>query len=343
MTRTPEGERQPARIFITGYKGFVAAHLLAACAQRYPAARLFGLAHRASQPALASLGAPQTPAPAVTEVEGDITDAPRLREILRELQPDLIFHLAAASSVAASWQDPANVLRVNAGGFIALAEAVRALASDGQAPRIVVIGSGEQYGLIRPDENPITEETLPRPANPYAVSKVAQDLYAFQYFKAYGLDAVRVRAFNHFGPGQSADFVIASFARQIARMEAGLSAPTLQVGNLSSQRDFLAVSDVAQAYLALAERGQAGEAYNVGSGVARSIESMLWALRARATIPVEIAVDPARFRPVDVPVLCADTRKLQRDTGWQPAASLDEALGATLDYWRTVIRAHPSA
>ena len=363
MTHDPERsaperqpERQPERAFerilVTGYKGFVAPHLATACAQRYPDAQLFGLVHRASQPPLASLQATlaqltqgtadaqggQTPLPAVAELEGDITDGARLRQVLREVRPDLIFHLAAVSSVAASWADPANMLRVNAGGFIQLVEALRVEQREAPTARVVVIGSGEQYGLVRPEENPVSEETLPRPANPYAVSKVAQDLYAFQYHRAYGLDLVRVRAFNHFGPGQSPDFVLASFARQIAQMEAGQVAPTLLVGNLSSQRDFLPVSDVARAYVALAERGRAGEAYNVGSGVARSIESLLQALLGLARVTVDVRVDPARMRPVDVPVICADTSKLRRDTGWLPSAPLEDTLRATLDYWRAVVQ-----
>lgn len=327
-----ESERAPERILLTGYKGFVGPHLVAACVERYPAARLFGLTHHASQRALMSAVTTAD----VMELEGDITDGVRLREILREARPDLIFHLAAVSSVAHSWRDPATTLSVNAGGFIQLAEAVRA---EGLSPRVVVIGSGEQYGLVRPDENPVTEETLPRPVNPYAVAKVAQDLYAFQYFKAYGLDAVRARPFNHFGPGQSPDFVLASFARQIAQIEAGQSAPTLRVGNLQAQRDFLPVGDVTRAYLALAEHGQTGEAYNIGSGVVRSIESLLLRLLAMARVSIETQVDPARFRPVDTLMISVDTAKIQRDTGWRPAESLDDALRATLDYWRASVQA----
>ena len=345
-----EPERTFERILITGYKGFVGQYLATACAQRYPDARLFGLAHQhaTAEPAPSVTAAHGQPRHAiahddsddsagvhVTELEGDITDGARLRQILREVRPDLIFHLAAVSSVAASWADPANMLRVNAGGFIQLVEALRV---EAPTARVVVIGSGEQYGLVRPEENPVSEETLPRPANPYAVSKVAQDLYAFQYHRAYGLDLVRVRAFNHFGPGQSPDFVLASFARQIAQMEAGQVASTLLVGNLSSQRDFLPVSDVARAYVALAERGRAGEAYNVGSGVARSIESLLQALLGLARVTVDVRVDPSRMRPVDVPVICADTSKLRRDTGWLPSAPLEDTLRVTLDYWRAVVQ-----
>ncbi len=345
---------RPERILITGYGGFVALYLARACARRYPQAQMYGLVHEPSLPPCPALP-PDDPSgdpggepvgdqstPAVTAVAGDITDGSRLRAIMLETRPDVIFHLAAASSVAASWLQPAEVLRVNAGGFIQLAESVRTLRANGIAPRIVVSGSGEQYGLVRPEENPVREDTLPRPNNPYAVSKVAQDLYAFQYHRAYGLDVIRARAFNHFGPGQREDFVIPSFARQIAQIEAGRTEPVILVGNLSAQRDFLPVEDVVEAYLALAEHGQAGEAYNIGSGSARSIEELLQRLLAMARATITVRVDPARFRPADVPVLCADISKITRDTPWRPSGALDDSLRATLDYWRRV-EAPPAA
>lgn len=331
-------KQDPQRILITGYKGFVSPYVVAACARRYSSAQRFGLAHAASQRQVA--GHPQTDAAMahtlVTEIAGDITDGARMREVIHEARPDLIFHLAAASSSAASWRDPAGALEVNATGFIRLIEGVRA---ERLTPRILVVGSGEQYGVVSPEGNPIVEETPFHPANPYAVSKVAQDQLAAMFHEAYELDIVRARAFNHFGPGQSADFVIASFARQIALMELGRLAPTLLVGNLSARRDFLPVESVARAYMALADSGQTGEAYNVGSGVARSIDSILQILLEMAEVPIQTQVDPDRFRPVDAPLLCADTRKIQRDTGWSPDDNLPQALRATLDYWRGVFRA----
>lgn len=345
----------PERILITGYGGFVAPYLARKCAQRYPTAQIYGLVHAASQPIHPPFlpdyqpdeshdeqGRGQSdgkPRQIVTGVAGDITDGERLRQVLLETRPDVIFHLAAASSVATSWKQPADVLRVNAGGFIQLAEGIHALSAEGIAPRIVVSGSGEQYGLVRPEENPLTEDTLPRPTNPYAVSKVAQDLYAFEYHRAYGLDVIRARAFNHFGPGQRDDFVVASFARQIALIEAAQAEPLLLVGNLSAQRDFLSVGDVVSAYVALAEHGSAGEAYNIGSGVARSIESLLHQLLGMARTTIRIEVDPVRFRPADVPLLCADIAKIQHDTGWRPTSHLDESLQTTLDYWRAAVLA----
>lgn len=327
----------PERILITGYSGFVAPYVAVECSHQYPAAQLFGMVHESLRPSsLNNLHVRQlAEAAMVTKVQGDVTDSEQLRLLLHETRPDLIFHLAAVSSVATSWQAPDAVLAINTAGFIRLAEAIRA---ERLATRVLVIGSGEQYGLVRPDQNPVREDTESHPMNPYAVAKVSQDLFALMYHNAYGLDVVRARPFNHFGPAQGADFVIASFARQIAQMEAGLIAPTLMVGNLSAQRDFLPVSDVARAYLALARSGQAGEAYNIGSGVARSIESVLDRMLGMADIEVKIRVDPERFRPVEVPILCADTTKIQCDTGWRVEGGIDEALHATLDYWRTTIQ-----
>lgn len=319
--------RAPSRILITGHTGFVGSYLIAACRARFPTAELAGLAH---------LPAPHGAFDGMHEEFADLTDAEQVRTAIADARPDLIFHLAAQSSVAASWKDPVRTLAINAGGTISLLEAVRA---EGISPRIVLIGSGEQYGLVRPEDNPISEDCLPRPANPYAVSKVAQDLYGWQYFVAYKLPILRVRAFNHFGPRQSEAFVLSSFARQIARIEAGLAEPVLRVGNLSARRDFLPVEDVVRAYVAIAERGHDGEAYNVGSGQARSIQDMLSRLLAFAHAPIAVETDSALLRPVDVPLLVADTTRLRRDTGWEPVLPLDDALRHTLDYWRAVIAA----
>lgn len=328
--------QDPQRILVTGYRGFVSPYLVEACAQRYPAAHLFGLSHAASQREVE--GASPAHAP-VTALAGDITDGERMRDVAREARPDLVFHLAAASSGAASWRDPAAAMTVNVIGFTRLVEAIQ---GEGLTPRVIVAGSGEQYGVVPPEGNPIAEETPFNPANPYAVSKVAQDQLALLFHRAYGMDIIRARAFNHFGPGQSPEFVIASFARQIALMEVGRLEPILKVGNLSSERDFLPVTSVVQAYLALADHGKAGEAYNVGSGVARSIRSMLDTLLGMASVRIETTVDPELFRPVEAPLLCADTRKIERETGWRPEDRMERALRETLDYWRDAVRATTS-
>jgi GDP-4-dehydro-6-deoxy-D-mannose reductase len=322
-------DRSPVeRVLITGFSGFVGSYLVAACHAQYPKATLFGM----------SLHTPvvseeQSALPLIS-LEADLLSSAQVRRAVAISQPDLVFHLAAQSSVAASWKEPMRTLAINAGGAIHLFEALHA---EHLAPRILLVGSGEQYGLVSPEENPIREASLPRPANPYAVSKVAQDLYGYQYFVAYDLPIVRVRPFNHFGPRQKESFVIANFARQIALIEAGKADPLLPVGNLQARRDFLSVQDVVQAYLALIEHGHPGEAYNVGSGVARSIEEVLAACLELTDVPIRTHIDAARFRPADVPLLVADTALVRAHTGWQPAKDFREALRETLDYWRASV------
>lgn len=320
----------PARILITGFSGFVGGYLVAHCQTRYPEAQLFGLTQSLEASAAAHTQVHEAGRLLVPLI-ADVAQPQQVHTAIAEARPDLVFHLAAQPSVAASWSNPVQTLAVNAGGAVNLFEALRA---ERLAPRIVLVGSGEQYGLVRPEENPIREDCLPRPANPYAVSKVAQDLYGYQYFVAYGLPILRVRPFNHFGPHQNAAFVIASFARQIARIEAGQAEPVLLVGNLEAQRDFLPVEDVVRAYSAIADLGHPGKAYNVGSGQAYSIRAILDALLALATVSIEVRTDPARLRPADVPLLVADTSRLREHTGWAPSDDTEGALRRTLDYWR---------
>ena len=303
-------------------------YLVEQCRIRYPQAELFGLT---GHPTL------HTALPGMSDVRlsvADITQPEVVRQVVAEVKPDLIIHLAAQSSVSASWKDPSGTLRVNAGGTIHLLEALR---SEQLTPRVVLVGSGEQYGMVHPEDNPIREECPFRPANPYAASKAAQDLYGYQYFVAYGLPILRARPFNHFGPRQTSTFVIANFARQIALIEAEKAEPVLSVGNLQARRDFLPVEDVVAAYLAVAEQGRPGEAYNIGSGQARSIRAMLDLLLTFARRSIQLREDPARLRPVDVPLLEADTSRLRADTNWRPAVQFELALQRTLDYWRTVV------
>lgn len=320
----------PSRILITGCTGFVGKYVVEQCSIRYPQAALFGLAGHA---------VPSVKTNTIQLLVADITQRDQIQRVVAQVRPDLIFHLAAQSSVAASWKNPQNTLRVNAEGTIHLLEALRA---EQLTPRIVLVGSGEQYGLVRPEENPIREDCLFRPANPYAVSKASQDLYGYQYFIAYGLPIIRARPFNHFGPGQPSTFVIAKFARQLALIEAGKAPPEFPVGNLQACRDFLPVEDVVAAYLRIAEQGQPGKAYNIGSGHSRSIKSMLDLLLTLTTVSVRIYEDPALLRPVDVPLLEADTSRLQTDTNWQPTMPFEVALQRTLDYWRAAVASKAS-
>ena len=318
----------PSRILITGISGFVGGYLAEQCRVLYPGAKLFGVSRRTVS---------QNAAPAmsdVTLIEADITHQDQIRYALAQSQPDWVFHLAAHSSVAASWADPASTLRMNAGGAVQLLEALRA---EHLSSRVVLVGSGEQYGQVRPEENPIHEEIAFRPINPYGVSKAAQDMYGYQYFVAYALPIMRVRLFNSFGPRQAEMFVVANFARQIALIEQGRMEPILTVGNLEARRDFLAVEDVAGALLAVAQRGQPGQAYNIGSGRAYSIGQILEMLLAQSTRSIQVRQDPARLRPADIQLLVADISRLQSHTGWEPTIKLEAAIVHILNYWRRVV------
>jgi GDP-4-dehydro-6-deoxy-D-mannose reductase len=313
----------PERVLITGYSGFVGRHLVPLCREHYPDAELVGTSHL-------PIVREETASP-ISGVQADLRDRDQVRRLIDDSQPDLIIHLAGQASVAESWNHPEDTLTINAGGAVNLLEAVRAA---NLSPRILLIGSAEQYGVVAPEENPIPEDHPMLPVNPYAVSKVTQDLLGYQYYASYGLPIMRVRAFNSFGPHQSPVYVISSFARQLALIEAGHAEPVIRVGNLAVQRDFLAVGDVVRAYLRLADSGHPGEAYNVGSGVPVSVERILELLQSLSPAHVEIRKDPERFRPVDVPVAYADIARLRRDTGWQPVTSLIDALREVLDYWR---------
>ena len=323
--------RTPSRILITGCTGFVGRYLIKQCRIHYPKATLFGLAGHSPS----ADNALNTNDIQLTIV--DITQPEAVHQLVAQSRPDIVFHLAAQSSVAASWHNPLETLTVNAGGTIHLLEAIRA---EHLTPRIVLVGSGEQYGMVRPEENPIREDCPLRPANPYAVSKATQDLYGYQYFLAYHLPIMRTRSFNHFGPHQAATFVIPNFARQIALIEAGKAEPILLVGNLEARRDFLPVEDVIAAYLAIADWGQPGAVDNIGSGQARSIRSILELLLSFSTTSIEVREDPGRLRPVDVPLLEADTSRLRTHTGWHPLIPFEDALRRTLDYWRNTFSSH---
>ena len=324
------GYHEPMRVLITGISGFVGLHLSENVLAEHPDVELFGLRRwRSDSPVAEALG------PAVRIVEGDLLDAPSLLRALQTSQPDVIFHLAASSSVASSWDTPAEMMQVNLLGTLHLLEAARQLDLDAS---IVLACSAESYGLVGENELPIREEQPFRPVSPYAVSKAAVDLLGFQYFQTFRLRTVRMRLFNHCGPRQSARFVISSLARQIAEIEAGLRPPRLQVGNLDVRRDFIDVRDVARAYWLAANRGRAGEAYNVASGKARSIREILDRLLALSDAVVEVVFDAARLRPSELDVLVGDATRFHEATGWRPEIPFERTLEDTLNYWRAALR-----
>src|ERR687887_2863428 len=244
------------RILITGITGFVGSHLAELALAR--GAEVVGaLRWRSNTEHIEPLRE------RLTLIQSDLRDLSSTRELVERAAPDYIVHLAAQSFVAASWQTPAETLMTNAISQMNLFEAIRQL---GSKARFLVIGSSEEYGLVYPDELPIRETNPLRPLSPYAVSKVTQDLMGFQYWKSYGLDVVRARAFNHEGPRRGDAFATSNFAKQVAEIEAGIRKPVIHVGDLKPTRDFSDVRDIVHGYWLLLERGDPGDVYNLCSG-----------------------------------------------------------------------------
>ena len=263
----------------------------------------------------------------------DIRDADQVRNVLVDVQPAQIYHLAALTKPpldGGRWA----FYEVNVQGTINLLEAVRTLRLDCS---LLIAGSSAQYGMVAPDENPIREAQPFRPATHYGVSKAAQDLAGYRYWAATGLRVIRTRAFNIIGPRQSPQFAASAFARQVAEIEKGLREPILEVGNLEAQRDFVDVRDVVQAYRLALEQGEPGEVYNVCSGQAHSIRSVLEGLLTHSTVcGIQVHQDPERHQLADVPMQIGDYGKLHRRTGWQPQISFEQSLRDLLAHWRGV-------
>ena len=310
------------QVLITGATGFVGTHL------RHHL--LAGTDWKITGTAF-----PEQPAPVETDRERlillDLKDRQATTALLDRVRPEYIVHLAAQSHVPTAYSDPWGTLQNNILGQLNLLEACVATH---QAPRILVIGSGEEYGRASEDELPLTEDHPLLPENPYSVSKVAQDVMGYQYFISYGLPVMRVRPFNHIGPGQSPRFVLPAFASQVAEIEKGQREPLIHVGNLAPARDFTDVRDVVEAYRLTLLHGSPGEVYNVASGRAVEIRALLDHLLSLASVDIEVHTDPERYRPADIPVIFGSAAKLRRDTGWIPRISINSTIGDVLAEWR---------
>ncbi len=264
----------------------------------------------------------------------DIMDKDAVTTLLFDVRPDYIFHLAAQSSVGLAWKNPGLTVDVNIKGSINVMDAVRELF---YKPRVLLIGSGEEYGHIKPGETPIVEDNLLRPGNIYAATKACQNMIANIYAQAYDMELIMVRAFNHIGPGQAPMFVVSDFCKQVAEIEKGIREPVMMVGNLAAKRDFTDVRDVVRAYVKLVEAGVSGETYNVGSGDAKAIQDILDLIVSKSVSSIKVEIDPNKIRPVDVPIIEADITKLNQLTGWKPEIPLEQTIQQTLDYWRSHI------
>jgi len=309
------------RVFITGATGFAGSHLVEGLLAE--GHHVLALVHEATS----HQGLPSHSH--VEPVAGDLLDPDGLAAAVAAARPDLIFHLAGQAYPARSWDEPALTMAVNAGGT---ANLLRAAVAYGR-PRVVIVTSAEIYGPIAPDELPLTEQTPPRPRHPYGISKLAAGELARVYWERYELPVIEARPFNHIGPRQAAGFVVPDFAAQLAAIRLGRQEPIIRVGNLTPERDFTDVRDVAAAYRALGEVGCPGAAYLICSGRAVSVSHVLETLIELAGLAVEVQTDPRRQNSSDTPCLYGSHARLTADTGWQPRIPLRQSLADALADW----------
>jgi GDP-4-dehydro-6-deoxy-D-mannose reductase len=269
--------------------------------------------------------------------ELDVLDSQAVSEALFSARPDVVYHLAALTNVAESWEQPRLTYEVNVMGTHTVLDGARRFAAK-QMPRVVLISSAEVYGRVGPEHVPIRESLPPKPVTPYAASKAASEMLGIQAHQGYGVPVIITRAFNHVGPSQTASFVVSALARRIIEAQRNAST-SLSVGNLTPKRDFTDVRDVVRAYRLLAESGQPGGTYNVCSGHAVSIAELANRMLELANVKLDLVPDPDLQRPVDIPVLCGDPSKLQSHTGWERVHQLDETLADTLQFWRVSLAA----
>ena len=264
----------------------------------------------------------------------DIMNPEQVKSVLDDLKPDTLINLAGQANVALSWSKPQLTFSLNTLGLINVLEAVKAV---NPGIRVITVGSSDEYGPLGTKGENVTEDFPLNPITPYAVSKVAQEKLARIYNSAFGMNICMVRMFNIAGAGQAKGFLISDFASGIAEIEAG-KRDYLSVGNLDSARDFTHIEDACRAYRLIAEKGHAGEVYNICSGVTHTAREVLDGLIRLSRSDIQIKVDPLRMRPSDTPVVCGNNDKLRAHTGWIPQKGIDLILSDSLDYWRSISR-----
>ena len=314
------------RVLVTGVGGFAGPYVVAALAGAGHV--VHGVVRRTS-PRAKGL-------PLEALHVGDVAEPAAMARLVETTAPDGVIHLAGTSFVPDAERDPVAAYRANVEGTLAVLAAVRARAP---RARVVAVASSEMYGAVERSALPITEDAPLAPRTVYGASKAAADLAAGQWARAYGLDVVRARPFNHTGPGQDPTFVCSAFARQLARVEAGRQPPELHVGNLDAVRDFSDVRDIAAGYVALLERGRAGAAYNLCAGEGASVAEVLAILRTEARVPVRVLSDPVLQRAADAPRVVGSHARATADTGWRPRIVLADTLRAVLEDWRVRVAA----
>ena len=306
------------RAFVTGATGFVGRHLIhLLSASDY---KIYGTSF------------PEEPSPAEKDIfHLDIRSEEGVSEVLKRTKPDWIFHLAAVSNVRHSWERRKETLETNIMGTFFLFEAVRNFVPQA---RILYVSSSDVYDFLKPVERPLKEDDVRRANSPYAFSKMSAEILSDFYVRVEELDIVIARSFSHTGPMQSPDFVCSDWAFQVARIEKEQAEPVIHVGNIEVKRDFTDVRDVVRAYALLMEKGRKGEVYNVCSGRAVPLRTILDTLLSFSTEKIEVRVDPQKLRKVDTPVLLGNNQKIREETSWKPDIPLKQSLRDLLEYWR---------
>ena len=313
------------KILVTGAGGFAGTHLIKEL-QKNPAAEIFASVYNATSNISVMIKEDHL-------LFGDLTDYSFAQKMIQTSSPDIIYHLAALSVVHTSAEHATAVINGNTSISYNLLEAVKL---DAPKTRFIAICSANQYGAVNPQDLPLKETAPFRPLNPYAVSKVTQEMLALSYCLAYGLDVVILRPFNHTGEGQTTDFVIPMLAKQFVEIERGKT-PVIDVGNLETSRDFTDVLDMVQAYVLASEKCLKGESYNIGSGVAYSVQDILDLMQKITGRTVTIKRNESQIRLADVPVLVSDSTKFRTLTSWSPTIPLETTLSRILEYWRKQI------
>ena len=308
------------RALVTGAAGFVGRHLTAHLKEE--GHDVFGLVHPSEQ---------NDGPNGIRVSSADLLDDVGLAKAVHDVEPDVIYHLAAFSNPESSLRYARLTFETN---FLGTQNLLEAAKDTGRNPRILLVGSGQQYGRVAEAEQPIGEDRQQRPLTPYAVSKASQELLGQRYFLSEGSAVFWTRSFNHTGPGQADSYVCSSFARQVAEIEALGRKPEISVGNLAARRDFTDVRDVARAYTAIIEHGESGRAYNVCRGDAVAIQEILDVLVSLSTVPVEVKVDPERYHALDAALFVGDATRLRDELGFSPRYSLRETLEDLLNDWR---------
>jgi GDP-4-dehydro-6-deoxy-D-mannose reductase len=315
------------RVLITGVSGFVGSHLLDLLASKKAIYELYGIVRERSPLENISQNLDS-----IKLINCDLINQSTVLNVVKEIEPDYIYHLAGESSVKLSWGGALSMVNNNIIASLNILEALRT--ENHKETRILLACSSEEYGLVSENDVPIKEDTPLRPVSPYAVSKATVDMFGFQYYLSYGIKVIRVRAFNHTGPRRAAIYALSNFSKQIAEIEKGEKEPKIHVGNLNAIRDYTDVRDVVRGYELAIERCEPGDVYNLCSSKGYKIGDLLRMLLNLAKCDIETVRDKSRTRPIDLPITVGDNSKFVKLTSWSPHISIERTLEDLLDYWR---------